>query len=362
MFASYIFMLSGPLAYETLNANLPLSIPSISTVRRFIADKGPHVVEGQMRDDELEKYLRDRNLPMKVSLSEDGTRITAKVEAKVAYDPATNQLVGFALPLDEYGMPIKFSFPARSAAEIQNHFLNTSNFISSTAYIQMAQPFEGNTSPFCLMINLVGKSFTANNVLKRWRFQASQLRKRGITIDNISSDGDSKPLLAMKILSRIGQQDQSYFDCEWYSCGGQVETTFIQDNVHILKKLRNRLLKCSRIFPIGFCIVSMSHLKYLIGNISKDKHLLTSYDLDPTDRQNYLSAEKICSENSVKCLAEYVPGSEATVLYLSAMNGVLLAFLNDDLHSKERIYHIWKSVFFSRMAFVASQFGKSRFT
>lgn len=344
MFSSYIFMLSGTLAYESLNANLPLSVPSISTVRRYIADKGLRIIEGQMRSDELEKYLNDRKLPKKISLSEDGTRITSKV----SYDPVTNQLVGFALPLDENGMPVTFSFPAKSATEIQNHFLNNANFISSTAYVQLAQPFDESTSPFCLMINLVGESFTATNVLKRWRFQASQLKKKGITIDNISTGGDSKPLLAMKILSKIGQQDTSYFDCEWYSCGGKVETTFIQDTVHILTKLRNRLLTCSRIFPLGFCVISVSHLKYLIEKVSKDKHLLTIYDIDPSDRQNYLSAEKICSDNSAKCLNDYVPGSEATVLYIKAMRGVLLSFLENNLQSNERIYHIWSALFFFR--------------
>lgn len=100
MFSAYIFMLSGPLAYETLNANLPLSIPSVSTVSRFLKEKGPNVVEGIMRTEELLRYLKSRNLPLKVSISEDATRITAKI----SYDPVTNQLVGFTLPLDGNGL------------------------------------------------------------------------------------------------------------------------------------------------------------------------------------------------------------------------------------------------------------------
>lgn len=80
-------MLSGTLAYETLNANLPLSLPSVSTVHRFISDSGPRVIEGEIRTCELLKYLKNRNLPLQVSLSEDATRITAKI----SYDPLTNQ-------------------------------------------------------------------------------------------------------------------------------------------------------------------------------------------------------------------------------------------------------------------------------
>ncbi len=60
MFSAYIFMLSGPLAYETLNANLPLSVPSVSTVSLFIRDNGTYFVEGfpylKMQHDVLPKF------------------------------------------------------------------------------------------------------------------------------------------------------------------------------------------------------------------------------------------------------------------------------------------------------------------
>lgn len=53
MFSAYIFMIPGTLAYETLNANFPLSIPFTSTVSRFLSDNGPKIIEGEMRTDEL---------------------------------------------------------------------------------------------------------------------------------------------------------------------------------------------------------------------------------------------------------------------------------------------------------------------
>ena len=47
MFACFIKTLAGLLAYETLHANLPLSLPpSVSTVNRFLKDKGPIIVQG----------------------------------------------------------------------------------------------------------------------------------------------------------------------------------------------------------------------------------------------------------------------------------------------------------------------------
>lgn len=343
-FAAYIKMLGGLLSYETLHANLPLSLPSVSTVNRFICDNGPQIIEGEMRTNDLLEYLQRRNLPLRVSLSEDGTRITPKV----AYDPNTNQLIGFALPLDEDGMPRTFSFQARNVSEIKGHFSNPSNFISSTAYVQMAQPVEENSSPFCLMMFLTDSKFTAYNILKRWQFQAKKLREKGIIIDNISSDGDPRPLMAMKYLSCIGIKDPRYLDCEWFSCGGHVETTFTQDLIHIITKLRNRILAYSRIYPIGNKIISSSYLKYLLDHVSKDKHLLNWSDIEPKDRQNFLSAEKLCSEKTIQCLLEFVPGSEGTALYLKAMNYILNAFLNIKIKSEERIYFMWYGVFFFR--------------
>lgn len=343
-FAAYTFMLAGPLAYETLNANLPFALPSTSTVHRYLADNGPQIIEGKMRTEELLLYLKKRNLPMVVSLSEDATRITAKV----SYDPNTNQLIGFALPLDKNGMPITLSFPARSVSEIRSHFTNSRNIVSSSLYIQMAQPLDRDVPPFCMMMFLTDNTFTADKVHSRWKFQAHDLKENGVKIFNIASDGDSRPLKAMKYLCRIGQPDESYFDCEWFSCGSFVETTFTQDLFHILTKLRNLLLKCSRVIPIGNKIVSSTYLKYLIESVSKDKHKLTRYDVEPKDRQNVLSAEKICAYNVMECLSKYVPGSEGTVIFLRARRYACEAFSESNLNSSERIYYMWYSVFFFR--------------
>lgn len=344
MFSAYIKMVAGLLAYETLHANFPLSLPSVSTVNRFLADNGPQIVEGEMRTDELLRYLQSRNLPLEISLSEDATRITPKI----SYDHKTNQLSGFTLPFDGNGMPVPLSFPARNVNEIQKHFTNTSNSVSSNAYIQMAQPVVPNSPPFCCLIFSTDSKFTALHILRRWQFQARILKEKEITINNIATDGDSRALMAMKVFSRIGQQDLSYLDCEYYSCGGWVETTFIQDIIHIITKSRNRALLCSRLFPIGNKIISSTHLKYLIQHVSKDKHLLTYSDIEPKDRQNFLSAEKICSEKTIRCLSDYVPESEGTVLYLKMMRSVLNSLSDTDITSEERVYQIWYGVFFCR--------------
>lgn len=116
--ACYIFMLGGRLNYETLYLNLPL--PSPTSVGRYLHDNGPQIVEGVMRCHQLKKYLHDRNLPATVWISEDGTRITGRLQ----YDPGTNQIVGLVLPLNEHGVPKSNSFLATSVNAMQTHLKN----------------------------------------------------------------------------------------------------------------------------------------------------------------------------------------------------------------------------------------------
>lgn len=76
------------------------------------------VLEGKLRYEELLTYLKDRDFPSRVSLSEHATRI----QATVCYDPKTNQMVGFSLPFDENELPTPFSYMARDTKEIGSHF------------------------------------------------------------------------------------------------------------------------------------------------------------------------------------------------------------------------------------------------
>lgn len=240
-FAVYLKMIGGTLLHETLYANLPLVWPSLSTVNKYIHDSKSFVVEGKLMLEGLHEYLTERNLPLRVSLSEDATRI----QATICYDPNTNQLVGFALPLDENGMPMPFSYLARNVKEIVGHFDNAYNVISSNVYVQMAQPMSRLYPPFCLLLFLTDNTFQAETILSRWNYTAAQLQEFGIIVDNFASDGDSRHVKVMKLKSEIGTTELSFFDCEWFSCGSSFETSYTQDIVHIGTKCRNRISKTS---------------------------------------------------------------------------------------------------------------------
>lgn len=74
-------------------------------------------MEGEVRANALHKYLTKINSPLCVWLSEDASGIVPKIE----YDPSTNQLIGFVQPMDDNGMPVAFTFLARTAEEIEGH-------------------------------------------------------------------------------------------------------------------------------------------------------------------------------------------------------------------------------------------------
>lgn len=101
---------------------------------------------------------------MAVWLSEDGTRITGRVQ----YDSATDQMVGIVLPLDATtGMPKQLRYAVNTAQDIADHFASgkTSNY----AYVIMAQPLAAASAPaFCLCIFGTDNVFKAEDVLHRY--------------------------------------------------------------------------------------------------------------------------------------------------------------------------------------------------
>lgn len=121
---------------------------------------------------------------------------------------------------------------------------------------------------------------------------------------------------------------------------------FIQDSFHVGTKLRNRLLKLGIVIPIGSKIASVSHLKVLINQVSKDIHGLVMKIVCPDDRQNFSSFEKIISEKTIDALSKYVTDSEGTIMYLKLCSNVTLSLIEHDLRLLQRVKRMWSAVYF----------------
>lgn len=80
-------------------------------------------------------------------------------------------------------------------------------------------------------------------------------------------------------------------------------------------------------------------------NVSNDRHLLTPHAVNPKDRQNFNSVEKICSAKVISCLIEYVPDSEGTALFLKVLNYSIYPYIA--MTPAERVYKLWYAIFFT---------------
>lgn len=153
----------------------------------------------------------------------------------------------------------------------------------------------------------------------------------GIELAGHSSDGDPKLLSAM---------------CFYVS---HSPTLVIQDTTHIATKLRNRILKPDVNLVMGKFNVSVDHLKALVRNVQKSVHGLAQLDVHPIDRMNFESFAKIVDQRVVDALKQYIPNSDGTIKYLNVCKDVTSCFLQLDLEPLERIFRMWRSVYFLRI-------------
>ncbi|KAF5272608.1 hypothetical protein FQR65_LT17326 [Abscondita terminalis] len=86
----------------------------------------------------------------------------------------------------------------------------------------------------------------------------------------------------------------------------------LKDTIHIGTKLKTVFLKHSVSLKIEKYDISSDHVKTLIKTVSKDKHSLTPPVLNPTDKMNLVSFDKMTQENVVKALEDHVPESKGT--------------------------------------------------
>lgn len=348
LYASYMRMIGGALFYETFKANSKRSVPSISAVDQFIAKTKCTADEGVLRIDELDKFLTDRNLPRVVALSEDGTRINGRVQ----YNPRTNKIVGFVLPLNaESCMPATTSYKANCAADIESCFYDpmTGQEIQPAQHVNvlMASVLVPGVPPFCLLVFGTDCSYTNLTVYKRWQHITEELRKRNIEVISISTDSDPKFNGTMrKMLNFKTNSTHSTDFPNWFNVDMLNNMIPVQDTIHIGTKLRNRLLNSNLMF--GKHTISVKHLTELVDRFPKCAHRLTHSIIQTGDRQNFESVLKI-SDDRIIALLSSIPNRQGTVLYLKILRNVLRSYLDLSLTPLERIRLIWVSNFLLRI-------------
>ena len=90
--------------------------------------------------------------------------------------------------------------------------------------------------------------------------------------------------------------------------------------------------------------MSTDFLFDLINSQSKLIHGLIKPDVQPKDKQNFSSCIKTSSDN-VLCSVEDISGSYATQVYLRRMCSIILAYIEGNTPTTDRIYHSWLAAF-----------------
>ena len=98
----------------------------------------------------------------------------------------------------------------------------------------------------------------------RWFYITNTLKTAGIECLGFSSDADGRLLKAMKIIVGLGLQNDEQIQ-KWqsiyFSCLLEVPFLVMQDWMHILSKLRTRLVDSSHPMCIGNFMISIGSLR-----------------------------------------------------------------------------------------------------
>ena len=176
-------------------------MPCTRTIQNAIYAEYNRIDEGSFRFDELQTHIERYKTPRCVSISEDATRITGRVE----YDNATDRCVGFVLPLDSNRLPIVDSFVANSFSAMENMFCK--NPIAKYAYIYMAQPLCHNVPPICLACLGTNNKFSAEDLLPIWKYGSTYIveecSRSNILVQCFGADGDSRIMKCMEVSTSL---------------------------------------------------------------------------------------------------------------------------------------------------------------
>jgi len=121
----------------------------------------------------------------------------------------------------------------------------------------------------------------------------------------------------------------------------------VQDTVHILAKLKSRLLKPSVVLALGDYVASPAFLRVIIQEKNKAAHGLAESDVSNNDKMIFNACRKIIDARVMSCL-EDVPGAKGLMVYLEVMRNIHYAYLKIDMTPEIRIELMWTSTSFFR--------------
>ncbi len=346
-FAASLFCLTGKAAYEMLQANFGSALPSVATIHRIVASQNK-IQEGDFRFDALVEHLKQWNAPMGVHIQLDDTRILKRIE----YDPVLDRFVGFCLPIKD-GLPDGNAFVFQTFQEIETAYAKESS--SSYAHCIVAKPVTLEAPAFVLFVLGTDSKYTHSDIGKRWQHISKELQKRNVKVFSNGADGAGpfmKAMISQTSLFHIAEESNVPKDWSFFMMPTlRSDCLCAQDTVHLLAKLRTRLIMPSNILSIGAAVACRGHLIEVLKQFPKSRHGLSQRSIDSKDKQNYTSISfllKPCVEQCLKDLNSKMETS-GTVIYLQLMRAIRDCFFDKPLSPLKRLYLIWKVIYFVRI-------------
>lgn len=348
-FSLALLILTGKAGYELLQRNLGDALPAYSTLQRMLGKK-ERMEEGKFYFEELMLHLKEWKAPKYVHIQLDDTRIINKV----VYDAYTDRYVGFILPLIE-GLPVTDSFILHTFEEIERAYNENKNSLAKYAHCIVVESVEVAVPSFVLAV--IGTDSKYDNVVvsKRWNHMRRELEKLGITVVSYGSDGAGPFLKSMLTETELFvAKEGSNVPSTWnffVMPSIKVNGLCAQDHVHLLAKLRSRILGPSNLIVLGAETACPAHLRTVCNNIPKERHGLTKKVIDNKDKQNYTSIAVLVGDELKACLTEMegVIRPKGTIIYLTLMRKLRDAFFEKAMRPIDRISSLWEVVFFLRI-------------
>lgn len=143
----------------------------------------------------------------------------------------------------------------------------------------------------------------------------------------------------MRKCSELGFPSNIFANVEWFNSGSKIQPPFfVQDTIHIATKLSNIFLK-NKSYP--------NKLPFGRNYFIQVKHL--EFLLNPMDRQNFSSVERIFDKKVIDLLTANVPESEGTIMFLRIVRHIIESYKDINLSPLERIGKIWFATFILRI-------------
>ena len=227
--------------------------------------------------------------------------------------------------------------------------------IGKYAHCIVAKSIDTAVPSFVLFSLCTDSKYNHQQILQRWNYVEQQLSDRGITVISHGSDGAGPFLKAMTMKSSLFNHEHrervpKFWTFYWMPDFRQ-NSLVCQDVIHLLAKLRTRVLTPSNLITIGDEVACRAHFAQGLKIFSKADHGLTQQMIDNKDKQNYSSIEVLLSHGVEECLTkmESKDRTKGTLVYLWLMRNIRDSFFDKSISPLQRVLFMWRTIFFLRI-------------